>query len=480
MQVHDKYIIYNPTVQTASAAPKSEPVKLTPSAWQKETLGALELFDEKKTKFSPLTDSGSKQGEKTGREAPAAESPAASGGGEAQTVENSQAKEIINAPNGNEVLKPGFVLKNDQHPHIHNKKLQDGNNPQPLIEGAPNFRKVKDENTYGVGQPTVDGMKAVLKEAGAAPGCEPQKKAVWVNLREEPVVYINGKPHNLRQDGDKTIFKNFENPGATKEDVEAMEKKMKAEILEEAKKNGGKMLVADETPDGKVVYKWEKVDENSVKTVGEVYDDLKKEGYNVEYDRVPITDEKKPEPKDFESLTDRLKGVDKDTPVIFNCHAGRGRTTTGTVVASIIRKNQNEEASGKFTKNQGIKDDIREQGNYSRTEYRKIFNFINLIQKNPASKDEVDKLIDKNSDMQNLRDVIKTEKEKAGGYSGKAQDYLERYHSLISYDAYVKAEGPGFSKSYTQWSSEHPEINQQIETIRTAMHFPGNLTTAAA
>jgi hypothetical protein len=291
---------------------------------------------------------------------------------------------------------------------------------------------------------------------------------------------VNGKPFNLRKDGDKSIYKNFENPGATKEEVESMEKKMKSEILEEAKKNGGKLLVADEAPDGKVVYKWEKVDESSVKTVGEVYDDLKKEGFNVEYDRVPITDEKKPEPKDFESLTNKLKDVDKDTPIILNCHAGRGRTTTGTVVASILRKNQDEEASGKFTKNPGVKDDIREQGNYSRTEYKKIFGFIKLIQKNPASKEEVDKLIDKNSDMQNLRDAIKVEKEKAGGYSGKAQDYLERYHSLISYDAYVKQEGPDFKKPYTQWMSDHPEVNQQIETIRTAMRFPGNATTAFA
>jgi hypothetical protein len=478
MQVHDKYIIYNPTTQAAASAPqaKTEPVKLTPAAWQKETLGALELFDEKKAQFSPLTDSDSKSVSKRGTEAPASDTDTA----DSSSVDKAQAREIINTPNNNEILKPGFVLKGDQYPQIHNEKLQEGKNPQPRIDGAPNFRKVKDENTYGVGQPTIDGMKEVLKEAGAAPGCEPQKKAVWVNLREEPVVYVNGKPFNLRKDGDKSIYKNFENPGATKEEVESMEKKMKSEILEEAKKNGGKLLVADEAPDGKVVYKWEKVDESSVKTVGEVYDDLKKEGFNVEYDRVPITDEKKPEPKDFESLTNKLKDVDKDTPIILNCHAGRGRTTTGTVVASILRKNQDEEASGKFTKNPGVKDDIREQGNYSRTEYKKIFGFIKLIQKNPASKEEVDKLIDKNSDMQNLRDAIKVEKEKAGGYSGKAQDYLERYHSLISYDAYVKQEGPDFKKPYTQWMSDHPEVNQQIETIRTAMRFPGNATTAFA
>ena len=59
--------------------------------------------------------------------------------------------------------------------------------------------------------------------------------------------------------------------------------------------------------------------------------------YNVDYEQVPVTDEKAPEPKDLEALTQRIGGADASTPQIFNCHAGRGRTTTAMVVAQLIQ-----------------------------------------------------------------------------------------------------------------------------------------------
>lgn len=55
------------------------------------------------------------------------------------------------------------------------------------------------------------------------------------------------------------------------------------------------------------------------------------------YARVPITDEKPPEPKDFDQLMDELRTHDpaQGAVYVFNCQMGRGRTTTGTVIAAV-------------------------------------------------------------------------------------------------------------------------------------------------
>jgi hypothetical protein len=55
---------------------------------------------------------------------------------------------------------------------------------------------------YGVGMPTSDGIVAVLKSVAgsSSPSAGRRVHALWVNMREEPVVYINGRPFVLREE----------------------------------------------------------------------------------------------------------------------------------------------------------------------------------------------------------------------------------------------------------------------------------------
>lgn len=55
-----------------------------------------------------------------------------------------------------------------------------------------------------------------------------------------------------------------------------------------------------------------------------------------DYMRVPITDEKAPKDSDFELLIRRLWNVPLDAAMVFNCQMGRGRTTTGMVIATLV------------------------------------------------------------------------------------------------------------------------------------------------
>ncbi|CAI5507986.1 unnamed protein product [Closterium sp. Naga37s-1] len=148
------------------------------------------------------------------------------------------------------------------------------------------------------------------------------------------VIYINGRPFVLREV--ERPFTNLEYTGINRARVEQMEARLKKDVLREAGRYSNKIMVSDELPDGQMVDQWEPVGPDSVQTPLEVYQDLQRQGYNVDYERVPVTDEKVPEEVDFDLLVESLSGVDEGTAQIFNCQMGRGRTTTGTVVATLI------------------------------------------------------------------------------------------------------------------------------------------------
>ncbi|GFH09568.1 predicted protein, partial [Haematococcus lacustris] len=54
---------------------------------------------------------------------------------------------------------------------------------------------------FGVGMPTLDGITGVLQVVSGArsQGAGRRCSALWINMREEPVVYVNGRPFVLRE-----------------------------------------------------------------------------------------------------------------------------------------------------------------------------------------------------------------------------------------------------------------------------------------
>merc|ERR1712145_38792 len=64
--------------------------------------------------------------------------------------------------------------------------------PDPL-PGAPNFHRIPGYKVYTTGQPTLEGIKNVLEKVTGTiyPKDGP---IIWLNLRQEPNVYVNGTP----------------------------------------------------------------------------------------------------------------------------------------------------------------------------------------------------------------------------------------------------------------------------------------------
>lgn len=128
------------------------------------------------------------------------------------------------------ILSRGMILKSDHFPH---KSV----NLDINIVGSPNYRQIKPSPICGVGQPTVSGIHTMLNMVRA------QKRngihVGWINLREEPVVYISSRPFVLRE---------FESPmqnmsdfmGISASRLMEIEAELKSDILREVRGVGGR------------------------------------------------------------------------------------------------------------------------------------------------------------------------------------------------------------------------------------------------
>uniref|UniRef100_A0A0A9XQL6 Paladin n=1 Tax=Lygus hesperus TaxID=30085 RepID=A0A0A9XQL6_LYGHE len=107
-----------------------------------------------------------------------------------------------------------------------------------MISGAPYFRLVPKFNIAGVAQANQSAIKTVINELQRANIAGP---IIWINLREEPLVYINNAAHIVRERNDP--LKPMIIPNVTGRVIESMEAKLKEEVLQEASDNGGNISV---------------------------------------------------------------------------------------------------------------------------------------------------------------------------------------------------------------------------------------------
>lgn len=381
---------------------------------------------------------------------------------------------------GGSVLGRKTILKSDHFPGCQNKRLS------PQIDGAPNYRQADSVHVHGVAIPTIDGIRNVLEHIGAQVDRK-QTQVLWINLREEPVVYINGRPFVLRDV--ERPFSNLEYTGINRARVEQMEARLKEDILMEAARYGYKILVTDELPDGQMVDQWEPVSRDSVKTPLEVYEELQVEGYLVDYERVPVTDEKSPKELDFDILVHKISQANINTEIIFNCQMGRGRTTTGMVIATLVYLNRigasgmpRSDSIGKvFDSGTNVSDHLpNSEEAIRRGEYAAIRSLIRVLEGGVEGKRQVDKVIDKCASMQNLREAIaayrnsilrQRDEMKREALLSFFVEYLERYYFLICFAVYIHTDRAALHpdsfgrSSFADWMRARPELYSIIRRL---------------
>lgn len=104
-------------------------------------------------------------------------------------------------------------------------------------------------------------------------------------LVRQLTVNSNGRPYVLRDASNPFETLTLSDRAINLEDIE---RRLKLDILDEARRYGGMVLIHDEISSGETIPTWMSVDEESIHTPKEVYEDVEKEGWNVAYWRIPI------------------------------------------------------------------------------------------------------------------------------------------------------------------------------------------------
>uniref|UniRef100_A0A0K3CRK6 BY PROTMAP: gi/472580415/gb/EMS18219.1/ metal ion binding protein [Rhodosporidium toruloides NP11] gi/647403677/emb/CDR49761.1/ RHTO0S32e00298g1_1 [Rhodosporidium toruloides] n=1 Tax=Rhodotorula toruloides TaxID=5286 RepID=A0A0K3CRK6_RHOTO len=302
---------------------------------------------------------------------------------------------------------------------------------------------------YGSGMPTVDGLRRALEKMDGK-----GTQILWSSLREEPVAYVAGKPYVLRL-FDQPL-ENVVTTGVTTATVEAMEAELKKDLLREREQTGGKVLLHDEIEENgsfTVTAMWEDVKAEDILTPREVFKIMQDEGFQVDYDRLPVTDEQAPIPGIFSRIEQRvtgaLSGRDKEkVGCAWNCQMGRGRTTTGMVACALVyrilfNRQSTFDMSASFIEppEHGSFWDGREAEPLLNGEYKIVLQLVGVLKNGKLAKRLTDRAIDDMEAVQNLRTAIYSFKlrveaaedgsKKRSKLFDQALNYLYRYATLI-------------------------------------------------
>lgn len=371
------------------------------------------------------------------------------------------------------VLQPTSILKEDHFPGCQSSKLS------RQISGAPNFRSIEGKSfpLYGVAIPTKEGARKVLSELNSSG----KRRILWHNMREEPVIFINGVPYVVREA--ERPFSNIELTGISHDRLERMEERLKADVIVQRYRHSGYLLLSKEAEDGTLSDVWERLaNDDDVETPEEVFKSLRREGYAVDYFRLPMTDEKPPKEQDCETIAKRVLHSRRDDTILFQCQMGRGRTTTGMVIACLSFFALSGNAGSDSQREDEIEESGREEEEKRllKGEYPVVLSLVRALKSGHEAKRQADNAIDLCDAMQNLREAIhecrnallsegdgSEERGSSKGYLDHVVErqvcYLDRYCSLIIFWDYLVN---GFGRcSFDEWTASRPELGHIQERM---------------
>jgi len=321
------------------------------------------------------------------------------------------------------------------------------------IEGVPNFRRVPGYKVYCCGQPTKEGFERCIEKV-----CEKYPKdgpIVWINMRQEPIVYVNGNPVCARPPN--KIGEYAELGNVTRASIKADEEEFYKVLESRAKAADGKIKVHD------VTKKESEIEVKELITLSKVMEGLKEKYPGLTHNRIPVCNSAAPLEPDFDTLCNALLGTNVNTPVIVNCQVGLSRSTTGCVTACLFREFQlSASYEGLVETVPGVNVAVLRMDNYEidkekDTLFRGEFEVVKelmaaLGEDGVACKRECDKVIDKNgpapkgTGIKQLRENIAESKlsyeimdDAAQAFlKTKIMDNIQKYVYLICFTGYLR------------------------------------------
>jgi len=336
------------------------------------------------------------------------------------------------------------------------------------VDGVPNFRRVPGYKVFCCGQPTQEGfVKAIEKAIGDKwPKDGP---IIWLNMRQEPIVYIDGKPVCARPPN--KIGEYAELGDVTRASIKADEEEFVKVLKNRAEGNGGKLKVSD------VFKKESEIEAKEIVSLHDVIEKLKGTFPGLTHNRIPVCNSASPLEGDFDTLCGALLGTNVNCPVIVNCQVGLSRSTTGCVSACLFREFQlSASFEGLVETVPGVNLELLRMDNYElskdkdalfRGEFEVVKELVAAIPgagEGEAAKRECDKVIDKNgpapkgTGIKQLRENIAESKlsyeimdDAAQAFlKTKIMDNIQKYFYLICFTGYLREQ----SKLGKEGSSE--------------------------
>merc|ERR1711892_370611 len=401
----------------------------------------------------------------------------------------------------------------------HFEKIQKLPDPVP---GCPNFRRVPGYKVYCCGQPTIAGFEAALtKVTGTYPK---EGKIIWFNLRQEPIVYVNGEPICARPPN--KIGEYAELGNVTRDSIKEDEVEFEKIATKRIEENGGKLKYVD-------ISKVEKeVEVKEITTLSTVIDGLKEKFPGLYHMRIPVCNSASPLESDFDILVSTLIGSAINTPIIVSDQVGLSRATTGCVAACIFKEFQiSASFEGLVETVPGVNLDLLKVDRYKmdmskdplfRGEFEVIKDLVKALPDGEAAKRECDKVIDKNgtpktggTGIKQLRENIAESKlsyeimdDAAQAFlKTKIMDNIHKYYYLILFTAYMREAAdvaknacpedlkatntltggkvtiPGcqlkLTKSFVQFMDENKNLRDIIDQGKGNLHWEREIPPAA-
>merc|ERR1712080_432256 len=164
--------------------------------------------------------------------------------------------------------------------------------PDPVV-GAPNFHRIPGYKVYSTGQPTITGLKNVLEKVTGT--IYPKDgKIIWLNLRQEPVVYVNGEPICARPPN--KIGEYAELGNVTRDSIKVDEVDFVRVAEGRIKENGGKLKYVD------INKKELEAEAKELKSLSQVMEEAKADFPGLVHMRVPVCNSAAPLESDFDVI----------------------------------------------------------------------------------------------------------------------------------------------------------------------------------
>ncbi|CAM4593654.1 paladin isoform X1 [Caretta caretta] len=315
-----------------------------------------------------------------------------------------------------------------------------------------NFRRVPKMPVYGMAQPNSKAIGSVLSYLTDAK--RKYSHITWINLREEVVLEGNEQIYTLREPGN--LEQQITVPVTSPEQLEKLESTLKNDLLKSQKW----LEVYLEQEKQMKMFK-------SCLTTQEILNQHKSTCQGLVYKRIPIPDFCAPKEQDIDRLLDAMKSAlaeDSHTAFVFNCHSGRGRTTTAMVIAVLTLWHFNGIPEMSEDEIVSVPD-----AKYTKGEFEVVMKVVQLLPEGHRMKKEVDMALDTVSETMtpmhyHLREIIictyrqgKTAKEEKEmrTLQLRSLQYLERYIYLILFNAYLHLEKKdSWQRPFSVWMRE--------------------------